>query len=133
MNIDQWKKADGSYVTPDGKTYDNPKSLLHQGLLGFDNAKAENGVLKFMRLVLRLYKDMPNPVDCAPEDMDKMTQASKDWDHRYWVATGEGGTFVTAWLEKSGLFNRNGGIEGKWLTELGEKFLEDLESIYGKA
>ena len=132
MNIDQWKKEDGSYVTPDGKKYATAKSLIIEGLLGFSPQKKEDDVLQHIWIMLRGLKVMPNPMDYAPEDVERMAADTKEWEFSVYHTTAGSLSFNMAYFEKCGLFNPNGGIEGKWLTELGEKFLEDLESIYGK-
>lgn len=125
MNIDKFKKEDGSYENSDGCFYEDAVSFLTSHCLGFCGCGMPEEALDYILDILQLIQDR------GLIHSDTLTW--DDWKTRERkIFPSQGSAYFAYYvLDEKGLTEHGGSVPG-WLTPKGEELLSDLSEYFKK-
>lgn len=123
MNIDRYKREDGTYLDEAGCTYEDAGDLLQTHVFGFCGCGMPDENIYFVRDGLQ---HIDNLSKCF-EDQANKDAAYDKWSERTLEIFGSnrGAYFFYYWCDNKLLVEHGGGLPG-WLTDKGKELLADL-------
>lgn len=123
MNIDKYKKPDGSYEDPEGCYHEDAESFLQTYVLGFCGCGCPEESLAHIRDVLQHIDNLKQLVWEKKQTYEEWTAAGNKI-----FANSGAEYFAYYFVDTKGLTEHGGSVPG-WLTDKGRDFLADVTEL----